>query len=173
MKQLLSTAVITTFTVFLLGLTVSHDALAAKRKPRRFPNGCRQLGFQFEGRLLTLVPAREELPNPQTLYFLHNTSGRSIHIKAEKSTDQPFTPSYENYIGVNRWAAFAMDLKTVAFTCNTGRGEVINCGDTLELCQYNNVKFSDSNGGNYWVVKSLPRYGAIHKAINIGILLRW
>ena len=181
MNSLKKILTLTTVAAILLGLMASQDALAAKKKeskPRRFPNGCRELGAQIHAGQLTLTPTHKE-DIPQSLFFVHNLSSESILLKvnADRKASR-YSPSYENIIRPNQWGAFAVDLPSIAFACyTTSRGipdEQIDCAHRFDICQYNNVKFSDANGGNYWVVKSDDVRGAIRiVSREVGILLRW
>lgn len=161
--------------ILFFALAIPNNAFA-KRSKRKFPHGCRSVGYSFVNRLLVLQPD-ETNPNPQTLYFIKNTSHHKILLTVEKLPNQIFLPSFNNEIRGNQWGAFATDEKVIRFRCilipRNGQEETIDCADTLTLCQYNNVKFADNNHGNYWVVNSETLRNTIRTSINKGILLRW
>ena len=160
----------------LLLSSITYSPLSIAAPERSFPHGCQTQGVIAKDGLIVFTPKIEGNRAQQSLYFIHNISQQGIRFKAEKSPNQPFAPPYENAIQANQWGAFATDLKEIAFICSAGSAampEKVNCADVLEVCQYDNVKFSSSNGGNYWVVKSDSMQGAMRGAIHIGILLRW
>lgn len=180
---------------FIAGTTFTHTAFAAK-KERRFPHGCREMGYGYKDRLLILKPVPNDSIKPktpqtapngeqqksaepvevpiQTLYLIHNLSGQSIYLKTKKLPDVPFSPTYENTIRPNQWAALAINQKELQFTCAAaGTGEQIDCTNMFELCQYNHAKFASHNQGTYWVVQSASQGEAKWGSIRNGILLKW
>jgi len=181
-NRLKTTAKIATLCLIAVGLASANTALAASkktRKSRRFPNGCREIGAKIENGFLVLTPTHKELDQKQSIFFLRNLSHHSVLLKVNKDKRQSrYSPSYQNTIRPNRWGSFAIDLPDITFACYTAsRGmadQQIDCAHLFDICQYNNVKFSDANGGNYWVVKSSSLRGAIHTiSRDVGILLRW
>lgn len=180
------------------GLLYSTTSPAAgiKGKNRTFPYGCRILGYGYDNDLLVIKPvwsqtaqggdAKQPAPSTstgstptpqqaaaqQTMYLIHNKSSQPLTLKAKKEAGEMYKPDYENVIGPNQWAAFAMDQNQVILTCAHGSNSV-NCSTIVEICQYNHAKFSDSTMGSYWVVKSDTLENAVYGAIHIGILLRW
>ena len=168
-----------TLTLILFSFMTTQSALGArksKRSQRRFPRGCRHVGFEFKNDLLILKPLSEE--TPQTLYMFHNTSNSNIILKLVKQPHEVFSPNYENKIRPYQWAAFAMDKENMQFSCkksyrNSTDDDTTDCGGVLEVCQYTRAKFGGSNKGNYWVVSSSPRYSTVRTSIQKGILLRW
>ena len=169
----------------VIGLSVGSDAWAAKKNrkepdvsKRRFPHGCRMVGFDFDDNTVMLRSSKPEGESPQTLYLIHNVSDRAIYLKAKKTSDQPFMLSYPNVVNVGEWGAFATDFRHISFSCTAPAGvdegnQPIRCAGALDICQYDNVKFSATNGGNYWIVKSDTLRNAMYGAIGSGILLRW
>ena len=168
---------VTCLTLLLLGAVISHSTLAAKktRVKRRFPHGCRDVGYEFKNQLLVLKPQSEE--HPQTIYLIHNLSHGHLLLQLEKLPQHTFSPHYKNVVRPNQWGAFATDQSIMQFKCSKATrrsaGEQIDCGHVLELCQYTRAKFADNNMGNYWAVVSKTRRGAMNEAIAKGILLRW
>ena len=90
---------------FIAVTTFTHDAFAAK-KERRFPHGCREMGYGYKDGLLILKPVPNDSLKPktpqtaangeqqksaepvevpiQTHYLIHNLSGQSIYLKTKK-----------------------------------------------------------------------------------------
>ena len=60
--------------VILLGLmTTWVEASAVKNSEDKFPLGCKDLGYQFELKVLRLLPATTA--DRQSLYFMYNRQG--------------------------------------------------------------------------------------------------
>ncbi len=159
--------------MLLLSLFFAHNAYSAARK---FPHGCRTVGFGFAHGLLVLQSTNED--GPQTLYLIHNTAHEPIMMQQDKKKSEIFKSAYKNIIEPDEWAVFATDKNDLRMRCSTTfneeEGHQVSCADLLELCQYNRAKFGPSNGGNYWVVPSEPvQKTAVRKTIKNGILLRW
>jgi len=195
--KLLSTAIAFTAGTLLIAGAIGHNnAFAATKKQRRFPHGCRHMGYGYQDGLLILKPipndsikpkktetlANKEQQKPikpeeipvQTLYLLHNLSSHSIYLRTKKLPDVPFSPTHENTVRPNQWAALAVNQKELQFTCAmAGTGEKIDCTNMFELCQYNRAKFASHNQGTYWVIKSGSRGQAKYGSIRNGILLKW
>src|SRR3990167_2020548 len=127
-------------TTSLLVVGMSQQAIAAKQPPRKFPHGCREFGYDYKEGLLVLKPVpstkapstkdtkstctqEAQAPNEQaqletpiqTIYLMHNLSSQEILLKTKKSPEHPFTPTQENTIAPNHWAAFAVSESEVAF----------------------------------------------------------
>ena len=156
--------------------SIAYNPINAATK-RKVPNGCRQVGVDFNNNLVLFKPVNKEKlqsEEPQTVYLIHNGSPEySVTMKVEKLDSEPFSPTYKNTIKSTRWAALAVDQQLIQFSCSTAHGESINCGNVLEICQYNNAKFASHNMGTYWIVKNGSRRVAIQGSIRSGILLRW
>lgn len=160
------------FSVFIFHST-AIDAKSKKSK-RKFPHGCRALGYGFADKYLILRPQTEE--GRQTLYLLHNKSYKPVKLILIKSSQQIHMPSYKNTIKGNQWAAFATDEHEMKFRCinpSNNQSTTLDCSKIFEACQYTRAKFDQGNMGNYWVVKSDPLRRTIYKSILYGILLRW
>lgn len=157
-------------TSLLINLSCITPSALAKEESRKFPMGCRQMGFEMvDGQLSLKVVMPDGLP--QTLYLIHNKTSYDILLK--NATASKFLPTYEKMIPHGRWAAFARDVSQINFICNTPDGQFLDCKETLEVCNYNNVKFPDTNYGTYWITNTGSQHEAMRGSINKGILLRW
>lgn len=138
---------------------------------RRFPHGCRQLGYDFQDPLL-IIKSNAQSQN-QTLFLVHNTAEHDIRLKDDNAPR--FAPNYEKVIPANQWAAFSFDTDLVQFSCDRPNetDSKLNCQSVIELCQYNNAKFPEQNFGTYWLEKTGSRDATMEDAIQKGILLRW
>src|SRR3990167_6018300 len=154
------------FTLLLLSLTATaleqnaapNSGTKNKKMPRKFPYGCREVGFSFESNrlLLSMILDGQE----QTLYLIHNRAPFNISVKAD--AESKFIPTYDKVIGASTWLTFARDVKEVRFACFSENDDVLDCGEILEVCNYNNVKFPDSNLGTYWITNSGTKDEAIY-----------
>ncbi len=158
---------------WLLGLLVASLPLTTLAdptpEPRKFPPGCRQTGFDFSEDQLVLTQIPEG--QVQTVYLIHNRAPFEVAVRAD--TSSKFVPSYDKIIKPDSWITFARDLPKVVFHCRAGDTESVDCGEVLELCNYNNAKFPESNLGTYWITNSNTQDAVIHSSIKKGILLRW
>jgi len=149
----------------------SHLEMPKGSAKRKFPHGCRELGFEFQSPLL-LIKSNPK-GQQQTLFLIHNITPTDIRLKDE--TAPRFSPNYEKIIPANSWAAFAFDSDLVQFNCSAAVNDEnkFNCQHAVELCQYNNAKFPDQNFGTYWLEETGSRDETMEEAIQKGILLRW
>ena len=51
-------------------------------------------------------------------------------------------------------------------------GFSVNCGETIEICQYPRAVFAEHNRGTYWIGEGSSRKRAVKDVIEHGILLR-
>jgi hypothetical protein len=138
----------------------------------RFPMGCRDMGFRFENNQLILHQIPEGLV--QTVYLMHNRAPFSVTLWVDPPSR--FYPDYEKTIKPDAWVAFARDLSEVIFHCKAKESqadETIDCSEAIEICNYNNAKFPDSNFGTYWITNSKNQSDTINSVIKKGVLLRW
>ena len=137
-----------------------------------FPTGCRDMGFRFEHNQLVLHKIPDGLV--QTVYLMHNRAPFPVTLKIDPPSR--FYPDYEKTVKPDAWVAFARDLPEVIFNCQakeTHSDEVIDCSEVIEICNYNNAKFPDSNFGTYWITNSKNQSDTINSVIKKGVLLRW
>ncbi|OGO95209.1 MAG: hypothetical protein A3F10_01200 [Coxiella sp. RIFCSPHIGHO2_12_FULL_42_15] len=153
----------------LIVSSVTLDFAFAKES-RKFPHGCREVGFDFsDGHLQLKMIAPDGLQ--QTLYFIHNKAPFDIALR--NAQQSKYIPTYEKLFPQDRWASFGRDVDEIALTCTTPDNQFLNCGEVLEVCNYDNVKFPETNIGTYWVTNPGSLQETIQGSIRKGILLRW
>lgn len=152
--------------VILVSTLPAHAAA-----PKKFPNGCREVGFEFKDGKLILNPVSEE-GEIQTVYLVHNNSDNAVKFESEKLPGQVFAPNYKHTIDSNLWSSFSLGDPRVQFVCKSDDATV-NCNDVVEVCQYTRAKFASHNGGTYWIKKSETQSQAVRSIISNGVLLRW
>lgn len=146
------------------------------KDPNKFPMGCREVGFEFKNYILHLNP--NAAGGSQSLYFLHNSHSKLVRLYQMQTGDEPYVMHLNNDIYENQWAVFATDEDQVKFICTVPRkdsdyGDIADCSKLLRICEYDNVKFSINNYGNYWSVASDIKTAAVRSVISQGILLKW
>ena len=142
---------------------------------KRFPNGCKPVGFEYQDGMLVLMPV-SETDQIQTVYLIHNMSHDTVNFISKKMPNQVFAPKYKHSIRPASWSSFSTNEHKIQFICKQGGysyGQQINCADVLEICQYPRAKFAPHNGGTYWIKKSESRRQAVRSVIRNGVLLRW
>jgi len=163
---------LTIFIAIFISLIFISSSFALARK---YPHGCKDVGYVFENRLLVLKPASEN--HPQTVYLIHNKLKKSVKLIFIKPIGQGYMPHFKNIIKANKWGSFATDQPQLKFLCQISlkkRGKrTINCGSALELCQYIRAKFPGSHMGSYWAVRSDTQRNAKYTTIKQGVLLKW
>lgn len=157
----------------LLGLSFANTAFA---KVRIFPHGCRSVGYSFQNYLLVLKP--KSSGGSQSIYFIHNKSQHAVKFHHMKTGEEAYVMHLNNQVAADQWGVIAVDAKRVKLICSkpseqSKHGRIVDCRQVIQLCEYNNVKFSVINQGSYWAIKSNVRKAAIRGIVKQGILLRW
>ncbi|MCP0914095.1 endopeptidase IV [Legionella sp. 27cVA30] len=147
-----------------------------KEKPneeRQNPLGCRDVGYQFELKVLELLP--EAAGERNSLYFILNKLDKPINLYQMRSNDSARSMYLNHVIQGNQWAVLSTCEKNLKYICtvNEGKspyGKIVDCGESLQVCEYARVRFGLNNRGNYWVVKSTNRSGAVREVVHYGII---
>lgn len=158
-----------TFTSALILSALSTTCLSASP----FPRGCEVTGYGFSQPFLVLNEKGQ-----QAFYLLQNRTSYTIELEHYETHKEVFmSPSLATQVAANHWAAFASDVDNFYFKCyrkiNNETRTLIDCRDTLEVCQYPRAKFALSNMGNYWVSTDKPLSQVITDASRKGIFLHW
>jgi hypothetical protein len=139
----------------------------------RSPIGCKNMGYYFD--LKTLQLKSDSVEAKQSLYFIYNNSEHNIalfHMRGEESSRSMFL---NHKISPRQWAVLSTAEKRLRYICSIvdGKdpyGKITDCGDVIKVCQYNNVKYGLNNQGNYWLVNSNTRNGAVNAVVHYGII---
>lgn len=161
-------------TVFLIGLGFSSHALAQEKEDSR-PLGCKDQGYAFNLKVLNLVP--QTPGDHQSLYFIFNSSTKPVNLYQMRSEDSTRTMYLNHTIRPRQWAALSTGEPKVRYICTmadskSNYGRIVDCGDTLKVCEYARVKYGMNNRGNYWIVQGNTRNGAVREVTNYGIIPR-
>lgn len=161
-----------------LFLLVTVDGFARNKRGGdgldKLPRGCMQEGYNFDYRMLYLHP--QSAGGHDSVYFLFNQSGQGVTLRMMSGEKKPNVSLFNNRINARAWGVFSTDMKKVRFICTVrsnkfAYGEVVDCAKHLKVCEFSDVKYGQNNRGNYWMVSSSTRNGAVRRAIRYGVLL--
>ena len=158
----------------VLIITGVTESIAQDSEEKR-PLGCRDLGYQFELKVLRLLTA--EKGDRQSLYFLYNKQAKPVNLYQMRQEDSTRTMYLNHVIKPHQWAVLSTSEKNVQYICTlndakSNYGKVVDCADSLNVCEYARVKYGMNNRGNYWVVDSNSRGGAVNDVLRYGIIPR-
>lgn len=145
----------------------------AKRDETRSPIGCRDVGYEKSLKVLTLYPGKEGAL--QTMYFFYNKLPETLSLYQMRDKDSELSTRYNHSIRANSWAVLATGEPMVKYICSlgdgkNGYGKIVDCADVIKVCEYVNVKFGLNNKGNFWIVDSNTRNGAVSEVVHYGII---
>ena len=154
-----------------------HAAAAVAKSDDKSPLGCRDLGYEFDLKVLKLLPA--EAGQRQSLYFIFNALPNNINLY-QMLKDESTRSMYLNHtIHPRQWAVLSTSEKELKYICTvddaknkTKYGTVVDCAKSLKVCEYARVKYGLNNEGNYWLVNSNTSGGAVNEVIHYGIIPR-
>lgn len=142
------------------------------------PLGCRDVGYQNKLNVLNILPEAEG--DRQSLYFIFNRLNQPINLYQMLGSNSTRSTYLNHVIRPQQWAVLSTSEKEVKYICTIDQvkqsksryGKVVNCGESLKVCEYARVKFGLNNRGNYWVVNSNSRGGAVGEVVRYGIIPR-
>ncbi len=154
-------------------LVTEGFAKDSEKDSDRYPLGCYNEGYKFDLKILNFYPG--EVGKNQSMYFLYNKLTRPINLFQMRAEDSSRSLFLNHAINPRQWAVFSTNEKQVKFICTVpdGKsyyGQVVDCGDSVKVCEYTNVRYGLNNRGNYWIVSSNTRGGAIRDVIHYGII---
>lgn len=155
-------------------LTLSAaNAAKPEANEGRLPTGCKPVGFKQSLKVLSLLPGEQGAV--QSMYFIFNKLPQSVNLYEMRDKESEFTARLTHSINGNSWAVLAASEPEIKFACalgdgKSGYGKIVDCAETVTVCEYVNVKFGMNNKGNFWIVNSNTRNGAIHEVVRYGII---
>ncbi|MDP1602348.1 MAG: endopeptidase IV [Legionella sp.] len=158
----------------LLSLLLTGSGnLYAEKEDNRNPLGCNDVGYEFVMDTLHLVPGKAG-PS-QSLYFLFNTLREKVTLYQMRDEDSSHSMYLNHAINPEQWAVLSTTERKVKYICTVpdGKsqyGKIVDCATSLRICEYTNVKYGMNNRGNYWLVNSNTRNGAIREVVRYGII---
>lgn len=146
---------------------------AEKKDNGKFPLGCTAVGYQQNLKVLTLLPGKEGAL--QSMYFIYNKLPETISLYQMHDKESLYSYWLNHSIRGSSWAVLATGEKEVKFICTLGDGKksygrILDCADVIKVCEYVNVKFGLNNKGNFWIVDSNTRNGAVSQVVHYGII---
>ncbi len=153
--------------------TTETEGKAAKKEDNRFPIGCKPVGFKQRLKTLSLYPGQEGAL--QSMYFFFNQLPNAVSLYQMRDKESEYSTRVNHTIKPNSWAVLATGEPEVKFICTLGDGKasygkIVDCADTIKVCEYVNVKFGLNNKGNFWIVDSNSRNGAVSEVVHYGII---
>lgn len=163
--------------VFLISMLLGSDAFAAKEakevEDNRMPLGCYNAGYQFDLKTLRLLPG--EAGERQSMYFIFNTLNQKISLYQMRNEESSRSMYLNHVINARQWAVLSTSEKQVKFICTvpeakSNYGKIVDCSESVQVCEYTNVRYGLNNRGNYWIVNSNTRNGALREVVHYGII---
>ena len=139
----------------------------------RYPIGCTPVGYKESLKIISLFPGKEGAL--QSMYFFFNQLPDTVSLYQMREKDSEYSTRYNHTIKPNSWAVLATGEPLVKFICTLGDGkdsygQIVDCAQTIKICEYVHVKFGLNNKGNFWIVDSNTRNGAVNEVVHYGII---
>ncbi|MBL7480492.1 endopeptidase IV [Legionella bononiensis] len=152
---------------------IAAEEKVEKKDNNKFPTGCTPVGFKQSLKVLSLYPGKEGAL--QSMYFFFNQLPQSVSLYQMRDKDSEYSTRFNHTIKANSWAVLATGERELKFICTLGDGKtsygkIVDCADTIKICEYVNVKFGLNNKGNFWIVDSNSRNGAVSEVVHYGII---
>jgi len=159
--------------ISMVALLAFSPLTNAKKDDNSFPLGCRDVGYEFTMKLLHLKPGAVGERN--SMYFIHNKLGQKLTLYQLRNDETARSMFLNHIIYADQWAVLSVNEKSMKFACSVKErgkkyGELVDCSKAVRVCEYNNVKFGLNNRGNYWIVSSRSRNGAVRAVVRYGII---
>ena len=150
--------------------------------PAKYPLGCRNAGHDYIWNILRLKhiadlnePDQEE--GGQAMYFIYNRTKEPINLNQMLRDDSTRSTFLNHKILPQEWAVLATNQSELRFICSADSkqskyGKVVDCHESLKVCEYVRVKFGLNNRGNFWIVNSANRGSAVGQVVRYGIIPR-
>lgn len=160
--------------LFMVSGRIDAKAKNSDEENSRPPIGCRDMGYQFDLKTLRLSTS-DGLEARQGLFVIYNHSNKNIGLFQMLGEESSRSMYLNHQISAGQWAVLSTSAKKMKYICTIAEGKnaygkIVDCADHLMVCQYNNVRFGLNNQGNYWLVNSSTKNGAINAIVHYGII---
>lgn len=160
---------------FALLLSTGAMAQTAIFDESKSPLGCRDQGYQYKLNVLNIIP--EAAGDRQSLYFLFNRLDRPVNLYQMQGDDSVRSMPLNHVINGQQWSVLSTGEKQLKYICTVDdpaskRGKIVNCADSIKVCEYLRVKYGLNNRGNYWFSSSTNRNRAVADVLHYGIIPR-
>lgn len=164
--------------IFILSTisTISYattDKAEKESEEFRNPYGCRDAGYQFNLKVLHLLP--EDAGERQSLYFILNKRNEPINLYQMRQQESSRNLFLNTTINPLNWSVLSTGEKSMKYICTTPdsklpHGRIVDCAESLQVCEFVNVAYGLNNRGGYWIVKNSSRGGAVSGVVHYGII---
>ncbi len=150
-------------------------AVQIENKEEKNPLGCKNVGYRFKLKVLNLLP--EEVGEKQSLYFIYNKTPNNVTLYQMRKHDSTRSLYLNHTIKAKQWAVLSTSESILKYICTipdqkSTYGKVVDCAHVIHVCEYARVKYGLNNKGNFWVVDSNSRNGAVQDVLHYGIIPR-
>lgn len=144
-----------------------------KKDDFRNPTGCMNTGYAFDLKTIRLESAKKGQAHAMFLFL--NKSSQTIFLLQMRSEESSRSMFLNHTIPAKNWGVFATSEQKVKYICTipkagTTYGEVVDCKDYLNICEFTHVKFGLNNRGNYWLVNSSSKNQSVREIVHYGII---
>lgn len=164
------------FAICLMMAPLANSATFMKvHDESKSPLGCRDQGYQFKLNVLDVTPSAPG--DRQSLYFIFNRSNRPVSLSQMLADNSSRSVPLNHVINPQQWSVLATNQKDLKYICAVDatasrRGKIVNCSETVKVCEYARVKFGLNNRGNYWFLNSSSSRAAVNDVLHYGIIPR-
>lgn len=163
------------FTLLLSMNSLAHAAIPAMFDESKSPLGCRDQGYRFQLSVLNIEP--QAPGDRQSLYFIFNRLDRPVNLYQMLGDDSVRSMPLNHVINGQQWSVLSTSEKQLKYICavddaKSKRGKIVNCSDSVKVCEYARVKYGLNNSGNYWFSSSTNRNRAVADVLHYGIIPR-
>ena len=146
---------------------------AEDKDDSRNPIGCRDVGYNFDMKTVIFDPAGPV--GAQSMYFIFNILNEKVTLFQMHGNESSHNLYLNHRITEKKWAALSMTEKPVRFICtvpdeNSRYGKIVDCGESIKICQFTKVRYGMNNKGSYWLVNSNTKNGALREVVRYGII---
>jgi hypothetical protein len=158
----------------LCGVLANVCAKEAKEvEDNKNPLGCYDTGYVFDLKTLHLLPGR--VGKRQSLYFIFNVLPQPVTLYQMRDDESSRSVYLNHSINARQWAGLSTTEKQVKFICTVPEaknsyGKIVDCAESLRVCEYTNVRFGLNNKGNFWMVNSNNKNGAVRDVVHYGVI---
>jgi hypothetical protein len=128
--------------------------------------------LNFVGKYLNIV-----FSNKLDLYFIFNGLKEPINLYQMLKDDSTRSMHLNHVIQGQQWAVLSTSEEKLKYICTIPDpkltyGKIVDCAESLKVCEYARVKYGLNNKGNYWLVGSNTSGGAVNEVLHYGIIPR-
>ncbi len=158
-----------------MGLMIANLAFAAPDDQSKFPLGCRDQGYTFNLNVLKILPTMTG--DRQSLYFVFNRLNTPVSLHQMLGDNNPDRMYLNHVVSPQQWSVLATNQKELKYICavddaDLKHGKVVDCSESVKVCEFARVKYGLNNRGNYWFFSSNSRNGALSDVTHYGIIAR-